>query len=435
MDISKARELKAQKGLQHCLVICGVNSLKNNWKQEIALHSDETCRVLGEKISRNGRVTYGRIKDRADELKNELDQFFIITNVESFRNEEMIKAFRKSKNKIDMIVIDEIHCCKNKNSQQGFNLLKLDAKYKIGATGTLLLNSPIDAYVPLSWTHNDMSNLTNFKKVYCQFGGFGGREIQGFKNMDLLKDEIESCSLRRTKDLLDLPERTIINEVVEMDEKQTKFYEDVENGVKKDVDKIKLNTSNLLSLLIRLRQATACPSMLSTKDIDSIKIDRCVELVEEIVSNGEKVVIMSTFVETLDKLMSKLESYKPLLCIGDTKDEDVEKYKKMFQEDDEHYVMVATWKKMGTGHTLHRANYMIFLDTPWTYGLFDQNCDRIHRIGQHKPVFIYNLVCKGTVDEKIAYILSKKRAVSDFIVDDKMTDDEIKILKDYILDL
>ena len=66
---------------------------------------------------------------------------------------------------------------------------------------------------------------------------------------------------------------------------------------------------------------------------------------------------------------------------------------------------------MGTGHTLTAASYMVFLDTPYTFGLFDQACDRIHRIGTKNPVFIYNLIATGTIDEKVAFILEKKKAL------------------------
>ena len=67
-----------------------------------------------------------------------------------------------------MIVVDEIHTCKNSSSKQGSNLLKLNkAKYLIGATGTLLLNNPMDSYVPLRWIGADKATKTNFDRYYC----------------------------------------------------------------------------------------------------------------------------------------------------------------------------------------------------------------------------------------------------------------------------
>ena len=221
--INIARELKAQKGIQHCLVICGVNALKSNWKNEINIHSNETCRILGENISKKGRITYSKIPERAKELKENIDEFFVITNIETFRYEDIVKAFKTSKNKFDLVIVDEVHKIKNRSSKQGSNLLKIDSPYKIAATGTLILNNPLDCYMPLKWTHNESSNLTNFKNIYCTFGGFGGHDIVGFKNLDLLKDEIENCSLRRTKDLLDLPPKNVIEEILDMSDEQADF--------------------------------------------------------------------------------------------------------------------------------------------------------------------------------------------------------------------
>lgn len=440
-----AEELKAQKKIEHCLIICGVASLRTNWKKEIEKHSSLTCRILGEKISRNGTISYTTIDERAKELEEDIDEFFIICNIESWRDKKdpesnkvyspLVKAFERSRNKIDMIVVDECHKIKDKNSQAGSNLLKISAPYMVAATGTLLLNNPLDAYVPLAWTKNDHATLTNFKQQYCVFGGFGGHEIVGFKNIDLLKDELDHCSLRRTKDLLNLPPKTIVNEYVDMNADQAKFYKDVVRGVKEECDKIELKASNVLALTTRLRQASILPSILTSQNISSSKIDRCVDMVEELIEQGEKVVVMSTFKEPIAVLSERLAKYNPLICIGDTKDADIERNKELFQEDDEHMVMLATWQKMGTGHTLNRASSMIFLDTPWTYALFDQTCDRIHRIGSKKPVFIYNLIATNTIDETVSKILELKQAISDFIVDDKMSDKGLEILRKYIEDL
>lgn len=433
--INIARELKQQRGLEHCLVICGLNTLKSNWKKEIGIHSDETVRVLGERISKNGRITYTKIPERAKELEEPIKEFFIVTNIETFRSDLVVEAFKKSKNNIDMVVVDEVHKIKNKNSKQGDNLLKIDSKYKIAATGTLLLNNPLDAFVPLKWTDNEHSNLTNFKNLYCRYGGFGGHEVVGFKNLDLLKDEIESCSLRRTKDLLDLPPKTIIEEVLDMSDEQADFYEAIKKGVKEEADKVDLKTSNLLALVTRLRQATSCPSVLTSQNIDSVKVERCVDLVEELVSNNEKVVVFSTFKETVVKLQEALKHYKPLILTGDTKDAETSDIVDRFQTDSRSKVLIGTWQKAGTGITLTAASYMIFLDTPWTDAIFSQACDRIYRIGTKKSVFIYNLICKNTIDERVSFLLKQKKAISDFIIDDDMSESTLSALRNYIEEL
>ena len=138
-----AQELKEKEGIEHCLIICGLNTLKNNWKDEIHKHSDLSCMILGERKTKKGKIKIGSVKERLEDLKKPIEEFFIVMNIETLRNEDIIKELKKNKyNKIDMIILDEGHVCKNASSIQGKNLLKLSAKYMVLATGTILMNSP-----------------------------------------------------------------------------------------------------------------------------------------------------------------------------------------------------------------------------------------------------------------------------------------------------
>lgn len=434
--IHLAEELKYQKGIQHCLIICGINSLKANWKKEIKTHCNLSYRVIGEKVSKKGNISYATVKERASELKNNLDAFFYIINIESLRSEEVVEAIRKSKNKIDMVVVDEVHKCVNRQAQQTSGLLKLkEHKYKIGLSGTIILNSPLNCYVPLRWIDVEHSTLTTFKSQYCEFGGFGGYQIVGYKNMDVLKNEIEKCSIRRTKDLLNLPPKNVIVQMVEMNEQHRKFYENVKDGVKEECDKIELNANNVLALTTRLRQATVCPSILTTENIVSSKIERAVDLVEEIVAQGDKVVIMSAFKEPLNQLYNLLKPYNPLLGTGDVSDDVFANNVDLFQSDDKYKIYLGTHSRSGTGITLNKARYCILLDTPWTQALTEQVEDRIHRVTNKEPVFIYRLVCQGTIDETVQKIVETKKAFSDYMIDDKLDEKTFDVLKQYIQSL
>ena len=91
---------------------------------------------------------------------------------------------------------------------------------------------------------------------------------------------------------------------------------------------------------------------------------------------------------------------------------------KKFQEDKSYKVFVGTWQRCGTGITLTAASYMVFIDTPWTNSDFQQSCDRIYRIGQEKPVFIYTLITKNSYDERVQEIIERKENLAkDVIVD------------------
>lgn len=369
-------------------------------------------------------------------MSNPIDEFFVITNIETIRNNDVVKAIKKGPNKFDMMVADECHKFKNPTAQQSKNFLKLtDSKYRIGLTGTLLLNNPLDAYVPLKWIGVERCPYTNFKYYYCNFGGLFGNDILNYKNIPILKDNLAECSLRRTKDLLDLPPKTIIHEFVEMDNSQSIFYENIVRGAVDQVDKVHISTSSLLAMFSRLRQAVDCPTYLTTENISSAKIDRAIDLVEQIVDSGEKVVIFSSFKETLNQLMISLNKFNPLLCTGDIKEDIISDNISMFQNDDEHKVMLCTIGKMGTGITLTKASYAIFLGSSWTAAENTQCEDRIYRIGSNKPVTIYYLWTTNTVDEKIKEIVEDKELIADFIVDDVVPANLIDKLKSIIEEL
>lgn len=109
--ICLAQELKEKEGVEHCLIICGINTLKSNWEKEIIKHSDLSCRVLGKRINKKGNITYASVADRIEELSSTIDEFFVILNIETLRSNDVVKQLKSGKNKFDMIVVDEIHTC------------------------------------------------------------------------------------------------------------------------------------------------------------------------------------------------------------------------------------------------------------------------------------------------------------------------------------
>jgi len=147
--------------------VCGVNSLKRNWENELKKFSNLPCRIIGQHITRTGKITTKSIPDRVKELSQPLDEFFIIMNIESFRSEEIFKAINNGPNKYGLIALDEAHKCKEPSSAQAKYFLKTKSPYKIAATGTLLLNSPLDAYMALKWIDIENSTYSNFKYYYC----------------------------------------------------------------------------------------------------------------------------------------------------------------------------------------------------------------------------------------------------------------------------
>lgn len=437
IDIAIARKLKY--GYKHCLIVCGVNTLKWNWVNEIHTHSNEGSYILGQKLSK-GKIKIGSTKDKINDLNFLLlDKlvlpYFIITNVESFRDKNIADLIQQlcKKGIINMCAADEMHKMKNPTSQQTKGFLKCLPDCRIGMTGTPLMNSPMDLYVILKWLGYESHAFYSFKQHYCVMGGYGGYEIVGYKNLDQLTAQVREIMLRRLKsEVLDLPEKIYVDDIVEMEGKQSVMYKEVEAGLKADYINGDIDLTNPLSALIRLRQTTGYPGILSDEITESAKLDRMEEIVENCISNDEKVIIFSNWTQMTSVIFDKVAKYGCGVITGETADSNRQAIVNKFQSDDTLKVIVGTIGAMGTGLTLTAATTVIFVDEPWNKALFDQAVDRAHRIGQKNNITIYSIMCKDTIDERIHNLIYKKGAMSDAIIDGKVVGNKNEVF-DYLL--
>ena len=431
IDIAVAR--KIAYNYKHCLIVCGVNTLKWNWVNEVRIHSDEGAYILGQRTKRNGRVYIGATKDKVADAKSldSIEDYFIITNIESFRSKDFADAIKKAclDDEIDMCVADEMHKMKNPSSQQSKGFLKCLPKCRIAMTGTPLMNNPLDLYIILKWLGYEAHSFYSFKNHYCVMGGFNGYDVIGYQNMDQLTEQFRNIMLRRLKaNVLDLPEKIYVDDIVDMTDKQALIYNEVKNDIKAHIDQVTLDAVNPLSALIRLRQATGYTGILSSEIKESAKLDRMEDIVEEAVANGDKCIIFSNWTQMTEAIIDRLGAYNPALITGNTKDNDRTEQQDKFMNDDTCKVIVGTIGAMGTGLTLTAGSTVIFLDEPWNKALFDQAVDRAHRIGTKNNVTIYSIMCRDTIDERIHDLIYKKGQMSDAIVDGKIVGDKTAII-------
>lgn len=420
--ICLADYLRKTNQIKKCLIICGVNGLKYNWQLEVKKFLGEEAKILGYGLNSKGKPIIKSVEERVRELREPIEEFFVITNIETLQSDKFLEAFKKSSNDFGMIVLDEAHKAKSAKSKAAKTLLKLESPHNIALTGTVITNKPDNLYVPLKWTGNLHCTKGMFEKMYNVYGGFNNAQVIGYKNLDLLREHLATCSLRRLKSqVLNLPERIFETQYVELDPKQRKFYNDIEKGIAEELDLIngKLSLIQEMTINMRLRQATAWPGILSSSEIPSAKLDRLEELVEDILNNdiNNKILIFSTFKATVPEVERRLKQYNPVICTGDTIEDDINSNVNKFQTDLNTRIMVATWQKMGTGLNLTAANYIIFIDTPWNDSDFKQACDRCYRIGQDKTVVVITLISKDTYDERVQEILTNKEVLSNYIID------------------
>lgn len=427
--------------VKKALIICGVNSLKYNWREEVSKHSNEKGYVLGTRYRKNGKEYLGSTKDKINDLSNLPDHKYIITNIETLRlgakkigkYEYDFPIANKIKElcndgTIGLIAFDECHRAKDSTSLQGKAMLEISAPHMIAMSGTPLMNSPIDLYFPIKWLGYENHSLFEFKRHYCRLGGYNDAEIMGYKNLDELRSLVDQIMLRRLKtEVLDLPDKIEKLEYVEMSSKQSKFYLEVQQNTKTLIHQIRMS-NNPLSMLLRLRQVTGWCGIIDESIQESAKMQRMIELVEDIVSNNQKAIIFSNWTSITEVAIKLLSKYNPAYITGDVKQEERMNEVDRFQNDERCKVIIGTIGAMGTGLTLTSAQNVIFLDEPWTKALKNQAEDRAHRIGTKGTVSIITLMCKDTIDDRIHDLIEKKGKMSDAIIDGKLSLEDINFL-------
>ena len=402
------------------LVLCGINSVKYNWQEEVATHSYEKATVI------DGKNAAHRLQLLEDWVKGKDTNLFGIINVESLQKTEIVTVLQEACNQdiISMVIIDEAHKLKNPSSIRGKALQKLNPRYKVALTGTPIMNRPDEAYNILKWIGAETGTYTNFKNFYCTYGGFMNREIVGYRNLKHLYNTLNSCMLRRRKeDVLDLPDKVYKTEYVELSKDTMKLYMDIRQEVIKNIDDILLD-NNPLSKLLRLRQVTG--GILGSS---SEKMDRLIEIVEEHKINKRKLIIFTQWKAQADLISKTIKEqvYKRVFQIDGTVDAQRRQHMvSVFQLSDEFEVLVGTIGACGTGLTLNKAETVIFMDKAWTPADNRQAEDRAYRIGTKHTVNIISLVAKDTIDEYIENILNEKSDIFNIVIEGNDTSKQTK---------
>lgn len=444
--------------IKHCLIIVCQNAAKYNWIEDIKKHTngEETPYLLGERFKRDKKSIrmegtglekledlttlhmYG--KEKYSELP-----FFLIMNIEALRmkrkgrfpiREQLAKLINTGY--IGMIAIDEIHRGASPMSISGKQLLQLkrDAKVPIEwipMTGTPIVNRATDVFLPLKLVDGHTYNkYYDWCQDFCVYGGFGDHHIIAYKNVPKLKQLLQANMLRRLKSkVLNLPPKIHTIEYVENTSYQADLYEKLVNERRKYIQEHihEIRSMNELAVsFLRLRQVTGSPELID-KDLNvdkdylakNAKLIRLLDMVDDIVNGGDKVVIVSNWVEPLRTIYKFLARNYPVCCFtGTMKPEVREQHKHRFINDPNSKILIGTVPELAGSHNLPVANYLIFYDQPWNAATMQQVEERLHRPGVVGTVNIYSLIAKDTVDEKVYKMIMRKDGISNFIVDNEL---------------
>lgn len=325
-----------------------------------------------------------------------------------------------------------VHNC-SPSSKQGRQVLKLkkDCTARVEwlpMTGTPVVNKPTDVFTPLKLIDGHTYNsYPAWCQHFCVYGNFG--DITGYKNIPELKQMLQGNMIRRLKSqVMDLPPKLHTIEYVQNTTYQDKLYKQVLLNIQSNREEI-LASANPLVKMLKLRQVNGSPELVDESLVidksylsKNSKMTRLLDLVSEIISNGEKVVIFSNWVESLRTIYRFLaKDYKVCCYTGTMKQEDRENQKKLFIEDSSYPILMGTVGALGVSHTLTVANNVIFYDLPWNPATLEQAEDRCHRAGTTSTVNIYSIITKDTVDERVYKLIQDKDGISKFIVDNQLS--------------
>lgn len=436
--ITIARYKKLHRGLKHCLIICGLNSLKFNWVKEInKFCKDEDAIVLGVVKNKKGRYTSISVEDTKLQIENCPKEFFWIINIERIR---LSSEDKKNKtgvvnylNKqielgnLGMIVVDEIHKAKSLTSQTAVGLMELNPKAdKVGMTGTLLVNNPYDLFTPMTFTGLINYNKWMFEKKFVIKDEWG--KPIGYQNMEELHNILYRSSIRRTKDLLDLPEKIYKDEWLEFTPDEEKIFMAVTgNGNLSLIDKIE-PPMDILASFTRMRQVCIAGGLVSSSINYSTKFNRLKDILEEAKQNNQKVLVFCPYTQALILGQEYCKEYAPKLIkggMGNTVQDVIDEHEKT----DGFSVIFAQESTLGAGFTLVNTEIVVFLTMPWNKATYDQCCDRVHRIGQKHTVQVINLLIENTYDELVYAKLYGKGAMADAVLDGKAVEDMVEEFK------
>lgn len=381
-----------------------------NWEQEVTKHSFLVPIVL-------------KGSEREKRYKFMTGANFYITNYESVVAElDRIKRFCKSRKVA--IVLDESARIKEPSTKTTQALLSLRpySSKRVIITGTPVANKPVDLWAQFYFLDGGKllgQDFSDFKATYNE------KNSDYRERLAELKSIIAAHSLRRCKnDVLELPEKKFINAYVDLTGQQLELYNKLRKELIIEIRDMDGNTvideaENILKKLLRLTQIANNPSLIDKKyDETPAKFTKLDDLVKEIASNKEKVIIWTSFVENITILKSRFVSYHPLIIHGEVPIKDRAEAVKAFQDSEKHMIMIANPSAAREGLTLTRANNAIYLDRSFNLVDYLQSQDRIHRISQTKECRIFKILAKNTIDEYIDRTIEVKKEVAGFVQGD-----------------
>ena len=409
--------INKEKESRKTSIVISPSSLTLNWLNE-AKKFAPTLKV---------GIIRGTAKERAEQIKNINNYDLIITSYDLLKRD--VDNYKELNYTFKYAIADEAQYLKNSNTKNAKVIKSIKAETRFALTGT-----PIE---------NSLAELWSIFDFIMPGYLFGYKEFKNTYEVPIVKDQdenamnklkmlIEPFVLRRTKKevLTELPEKTITVLNNEMTEEQEEIYLSYLAQAKQEVaDEINANgfeksQIKILAALTRLRQICCHPKLfISNYTGICSKLEQCLEIIEDGISSGHKILLFSTYTSMFDIIEEKLKNRKIAYfkLTGATKVDDRIKMVDEFNENDDVKIFLISLKAGGTGLNLTGADMVIHYDPWWNLSAENQATDRAYRIGQRNNVQVYKLITKNSIEEKIYELQERKAKLADNMLDTSVT--------------
>ncbi len=402
------QKAKDQNGQKPTLVVCPT-SVVFNWEAEVEKFAPELTTLNLTGAARKSSFKY---IDEHD---------IILTSYALVRRD--IKLLKK--HEFRSVILDESQNIKNHESQTAQAVKEIKSIHKLALSGT-----PIENRLSELWSVFDFL----MPEFLYDIDEFNYRYVtpivdRGDKSIESrLKKQIYPFILRRLKrDVAkDLPDKVENVAYCNMTPEQREYYLDVLDSTREELlnnisqDGLEKSKMSVFAALLRLRQICCHPRLLDKDGSSGVetsgKFEHLKEMLEEIISEGHRILLFSQFTQMLDLVKEWLEKenvkYEYLTGATKNRKERVDN----FNNNDSIPIFLISLKAGGTGLNLTGADYVIHYDPWWNPAVEDQATDRAYRIGQTKKVFVYRFITKGSVEEKIQKLKGRKRDLVDSVI-------------------
>lgn len=335
------------------------------------------------------------------------------------------------------MIVDEAHMIKTHDAVRSKSAVKIgrNANYRLIMTGTPIANAPLDLYMQFEFLDPDIigtGDFYSFRNRYAVMGGFEGKQIIGYQNMNELTELVSPYvyQVRKSEVLSDLPPKVYEIREVQLSEQQKTLYKDIATKNRAVHGDQGLTVNTVLERMLRLQEVCGGiitfernPDIYRPEKYEHCRIPGRNPKVEELLSIVEEypvsTIVWCRFIEEIhmvtDALRSKYGDDQVVQIYGAVSEEDRDKnVQELFQQKKARF-LVGNASTGGTGLNMTAAELVVYYSNSFNYVERDQSEDRAHRIGQTKSVLYVDIVAEKTVDSAILESLKNKKNVSEFV--------------------